>query len=69
MTRRGVLTESLTNALKHGDLDQPVEVEEDWRDGYRLRVVSDAAPGPAARAGDGHGLLGMAERVALGGGR
>ena len=67
VTRRGVLTESLTNALKHGDLDQPVEVVEDWREGYRVRV-SNAAPGASARSGHGHGLLGMAERVALVGG-
>ena len=33
-----LLAESLTNALKHGDLGDSVEVEEDWRDGYRLVV-------------------------------
>jgi signal transduction histidine kinase len=66
MTRRGVLTESLTNALKHGDLAQPVEVVEDWSEGYRLRV-SNAASGRSG-SGRGHGLLGMAERVALVGG-
>jgi glucose-6-phosphate-specific signal transduction histidine kinase len=67
MTSRRVLTESLTNALKHGDLSQPVEVVEDWRDGYRLRVVNALGPGDAQ--GQGHGLLGMAERLALVGGR
>jgi signal transduction histidine kinase len=65
-TRRGVLTESLTNALKHGDLAQPVEVVEDWSEGYRLRVSNAASGRPAS--GQGHGLLGMAERVALVGG-
>ena len=66
MTTRRLLTESLTNALKHGDLSQPVEVAEDWSDGYRLRVTNAAA----ASNGDdpGHGLVGMAERIALAGG-
>ena len=65
-TTRRLLTESLTNALKHGDLSQPVEVAEDWSDGYRLRVTNAAA----ASNGDdpGHGLVGMAERIALAGG-
>jgi len=66
VTRRGVLTESLTNALKHGDLAEPVEVVEDWSEGYRLRVSNAAAGDPAT--GQGHGLRGMAERVALAGG-
>jgi signal transduction histidine kinase len=66
MTRRGVLTESLTNALKHGDLTEPVEVVEDWSEGYRLRVSNAASGKPAT--GQGHGLRGMAERVALVGG-
>jgi signal transduction histidine kinase len=64
-TGRRVLTESLTNALKHGDLSRPVEVVEDWRDGYRLRVAN--AVGTDER-GQGHGLPGMAERIALVGG-
>ena len=64
-TSRRVLTESLTNALKHGDLSRPVEVTEDWRDGYRLRVANAVGTG---ERGQGHGLLGMAERVAVVGG-
>jgi signal transduction histidine kinase len=66
VTRRGVLTESLTNALKHGDLAQPVEVVEDWSEGYLLRVTNTA--NERHGSGQGHGLLGMAERVALVGG-
>ena len=64
-----VLTESLTNALKHGDRDCPVEVVEDWRDGYLLRVANLVSPGAEARRGRGHGLHGMTERVAAAGGR
>ena len=62
---RRVLTESLTNALKHGDLSRPVLVTEDWRDGYRLRVANALGTGERGR---GHGLSGMAERIALVGG-
>jgi len=62
-TGRRLLTESLTNALKHGDLSRPVEVVEDWRDGYLLRVASSM--NPDERQGEGHGLPGMAERVAV----
>jgi signal transduction histidine kinase len=70
-TARFALSESLTNALKHGDLAQPVAVEEDWTDGYRLRVVNDVptrAPVDPASS-EGHGLRGMTERVAQLGGR
>jgi signal transduction histidine kinase len=62
-----LLAESLTNALKHGDLAHPVEVEQDWRDGYRLVVrnrVRDLSDG----LGSGHGLSGMRHRATLAGG-
>lgn len=62
-----LLAESLTNALKHGDLTHPVEVEEDWRDGYRL-VVRNRVEGASGGVGTGHGLPGMRDRVALAGG-
>ena len=69
---RLLLPEALTNALKHGDLDQPVEVEEDWRDGYRL-VVRNRVRGPLSTAGSavgtGSGLAGLRERVERAGGR
>ena len=63
-----LLAESLTNALKHGDLTRPVEVEEDWRDGYRL-VVRNRVREALAALGAGHGVAGMRERVELAGGR
>ncbi len=71
MATTRVLAESLTNALKHGDLSWPVHVEEDWRDGYRLRVANATCGPPTAESATpepGHGLLGMAERMKLVGG-
>ena len=40
LTAHRLFSESLTNALKHGDLDAPVRVEQDWTDGYRLTVTN-----------------------------
>ena len=62
-----LLAESLTNALKHGDLTHPVEVEEDWRDGYGL-VVRNRVRDSAAAPGTGHGMAGMRDRVTRVGG-
>ena len=64
-----LLAESLTNALKHGDLGHPVEVEEDWRDGYLLVVrnrVRDGVEAPPLSTG--HGVAGMRDRVTMAGG-
>lgn len=69
LTAHRLLAESLTNALKHGDLTRPVMVGIDWTDGYALTVRngiptrSDAAKPPG-----GHGLVGMGERAAVAGG-
>ena len=72
VTAQKLLSETLTNALKHGDLKHPVELEEDWRDGYRL-VVRNRVPhlpaGVPPPLGTGHGVAGMRERVELAGGR
>jgi signal transduction histidine kinase len=62
-----LLAESLTNALKHGDLTHPVDVEEDWEEGYRL-VVRNRVRGSTSRLGAGHGLTGMRDRVRRSGG-
>lgn len=62
-----LLAESLTNALKHGDLTHPVAVEESWVDGYRL-VVRNRVRGTNARVDAGHGLTGMGDRVRAAGG-
>lgn len=64
-----VLTEALTNALKYGDLTQPVSVDLDWSQGSRLSVRNALSDNPLAPGGAGHGIAGMAERAALVGGR
>jgi signal transduction histidine kinase len=71
VTAQRLLAESLTNALKHGDLVHPVEVEEIWQHGYRLVVrnrvrASNGAPG--RDVGTGNGLGGMRDRVHMAGG-
>jgi signal transduction histidine kinase len=58
----------MTNALKHGDLAHPVEVEEDWRGGYRL-VVRNRVGASSQALGTGHGVAGMNDRVHLAGGQ
>ncbi|MBD2760158.1 two-component sensor histidine kinase [Yimella sp. cx-573] len=70
LTASRLLGESLTNALKHGDLAQPVVVEQDWREGYRLRVSNAIDRDRTDDAlGTGHGITGMLERADLAGGR
>lgn len=65
LTAYRLLSEALTNALKHGDLREPVRVEQDWTNGYRLRVVNAVGtPGD----GTGHGIIGMMERATISGG-
>lgn len=66
VTAGRILTESLTNALKHGDLRKPVAVREDWSAGYSLSVTNTTGAKPVGTTG--HGLRGMRERVAAAGG-
>jgi signal transduction histidine kinase len=73
LTAHRLLSEALTNALKHGDLTAAVRVEQDWLDGYRLTVTNrlplDVVRGDAGQTpGTGHGLVGMAERTTVAGG-
>lgn len=72
VTAHRILREALTNALKYGSLDEPVVVSEDWTEGYRLRVINTvsvrSSPFAGARTTGGHGLVGMAESVAVVGG-
>jgi len=68
LTAYRIVQEGLTNARKHA-AGQPVAVALRWRD--RLLEIeiqnSEAEPAPATN-GTGHGLIGMAERVAMYGG-
>lgn len=62
-----VLQEMLTNAIKHGRRDRPVEVHRDWSDELRLEVRNASDPGPADAAG--LGVDGMRRRLEAVGGR
>lgn len=68
VTAYRLLSESLTNALKHGDLHHSVRVRQDWCDGYRLTVTNTVPARPPAEGGAGHGIMGMRERAAAVGG-
>ncbi|MCO1658951.1 sensor histidine kinase [Pseudonocardia humida] len=69
-TVRRVLSEALTNAMKHAP-GAPVRVGVDADvDGLRLSVRTGAPPAtPGSPPGSGSGLTGLAERVRLVGGR
>lgn len=67
VTAHRLLRESLTNVLKHGDLNDLVNVRQDWCEGYRLNVTNTVSPHPQAD-GSGHGIIGMQERVTAVGG-
>jgi signal transduction histidine kinase len=65
-----ILQEALTNVRKHGGA-APTTVRLAWTERCVELIVRDDGPGPppsANGAGDGHGLLGMQERVRLLGG-
>lgn len=65
LTLYRLVQESLANAARHAP-GAPVRVTVEWTaDVVALEVVNPLPPGPR---GDGHGLLGMGERVALLGG-
>jgi signal transduction histidine kinase len=62
-----VIQEGLTNARKHA-AGRPVEVRLSGGDGIRVEVVNPTGPA-AGTPGSGTGLIGLAERVELAGGR
>jgi len=62
-----VLQEMLTNAIKHGRRDLPVQVERHWDDDLRIEVQNAVAEGP--QTDDGQGLIGMRRRLDAVGGR
>ena len=61
-----IVQEALTNAIKHASASK-VDVHLRYGDQLELEVVDDGV-GPLRRGDDGHGLVGMRERVALYGG-
>ena len=63
-----IVQEALTNALKHAG-DASAAVALDYGDDTLEIVVSDNGRGPASEGSDGHGLVGMRERVTMYGGQ
>lgn len=63
-----IVQEALTNALKHAGPATARVVVRYGRDDLELEIA-DSGPGAAASNGEGHGLVGMRERVSLYGGR
>ena len=65
-----IVQEGLTNALRHGDRGQPVELVFDWGSTSLAVIVTNGIPRgttvPANAAG--HGIPGMRERATLAGG-
>jgi signal transduction histidine kinase len=63
-----IVQEALTNALKHAGPATARVVVRYGKDNLELEIA-DTGPGTAAGDGEGHGLVGMRERVSLYGGR
>jgi len=69
LTLLRVTQEALTNVMKHADPSTPVEVDVEGRDGgVLIRVASGVLPGSSPSA-EGHGVIGMTERLDRVGGR
>ncbi|MEV0379001.1 histidine kinase [Nonomuraea sp. NPDC050643] len=63
-----IVQEALTNALKHGGPGVRADVEIDYGPDLVVRVTDDGRGAAAPRSPDGHGLIGMRERVGMYGG-
>ena len=64
-----IAQESLTNALRHGNPNEPVTVAiESDSAGVELTVRNSVVPGRPATESSGHGVAGMKERASLSGG-
>ncbi|QQQ74319.1 sensor histidine kinase [Saccharothrix sp. 6-C] len=64
-----VVQEALTNAVKHASGGSAAVTVVYGADHLRVEVVDTGGePGPGAAAGDGHGLIGLRERLAVYGG-
>lgn len=69
LTLLRVVQEALTNVMKHSDRGDPVQVLVDGLDGGVTVRVENTVDDAASPTADGHGLIGMAERLDLVGGR
>lgn len=69
LTLLRVTQEALTNVMKHADADSPVELTIERRDGGVAVRVDSACAEDSTPNSDGHGIIGMAERLAMVGGR
>jgi signal transduction histidine kinase len=67
LTAYRIVQEALTNVRKHAG-SAPATVRLSWGSDALRIVVRDRGPGPNGH-GDGHGLVGMRERVRIHGGR
>jgi signal transduction histidine kinase len=67
LTAYRIVQEALTNVRKHAG-SAPTAVRLEWRPSELAIAVRDHGPGPNGH-GDGHGLVGMRERVRIHGGR
>jgi signal transduction histidine kinase len=67
LTAYRVVQEALTNARRHAP-GAEVDIEIGYGDGAVRVRVRDSGPGPAGAGNDGHGLVGMHERVSMVGG-
>lgn len=63
-----IVQEALTNALRHGDRSEPVELVFDWGTSSIAVIVTNGMPAGATAGGAGHGIPGMRERATLAGG-
>jgi signal transduction histidine kinase len=64
-----IVQESLTNALRHGDVDDEVQLRFVWSpDGVELTVDNALSAVPGKAGPEGHGVVGMRERAILVGG-
>lgn len=58
-----IAQEALTNAVRHGDGDEPIVVRLDWRSEMLVVQVSNALSARRTTARGGHGVIGMMERA------
>jgi len=67
-----IIQEALTNASKHGDPAQRIDIELDWRTAGTLRIaITNRCESPGRTSpslGSGRGLIGMHERARVAGG-